>query len=104
MAADMAAIQTELGEGNDERAAFTWAGADYPCAATTELAGVIVNISGNPTEATLGLLVRHEDFAERRLPGSGAQFTWNGRPYKLARVRDLHGAGAWLYCVDGKAK
>jgi len=100
IAADAAEIMRDLGEDNDDEATHTWAGASYPCGATTELAGVMVTIDGNTREATLGLLVQASNYPNNILPQSGAKIGWNGKTYKVGRVRNLHGAAAWLYCVD----
>ncbi len=100
MVADMAQIRADLAEDNTERSTHTWAGASYICGATTELAGVMVSIDGNPTEATLGLLIDPSLYPSGIIPQSGSKIGWNSKTYKVGRVRDIHGAGAWLYCVD----
>jgi hypothetical protein len=83
---------------------FTWAGTAYSCGPTTETRETVLDTSGNPLNVTLALLVVKADFPNSVPPGSGQKLTYREREYKVARVRDLHGSAAWLFCVDWKSR
>jgi hypothetical protein len=77
------------------------AGASYRCFPSTVARETLISTDGNPVEVKLSLVVLRADFDV--FPGSGAKVTYpetNGRVYKVGRIRDMHGAAAWLDCID----
>lgn len=101
IAADVEEINAEMGEGaSDTRGQFTWAGTAYPCGASTEARETVIGPNGDPVTSTLKLQVLTSSFPNSIPPRSGSRIIWNGRSYIVFETVDLHGAAAWLRCMD----